>query len=273
MYAFGCYSVDIHSCDYDNHIYKYHPPLHPPWVGDVDHKHSFLTAHCSVGVHCLHMQCIFAACQVLECHSVLQWVAVAPHLVETFHPIHKLQSLTLVVVSGRELYRKRVLTVCQFQSVALVECLRQSYLSVVFMSGLYLCFTYKQLCQHHSWQGVGVILASGAYPVNTIQTAEHHVAVALAEYRSCIKLIALQSVRQVVVIQAITEHVAHMVALHHHAAHSVACGEPDVLVFVFGDTAYTVVAKSVVLGDVVKTVVLEVEHVHTVACSYPQESS
>ena len=63
-----------------------------------------------------------------------------------------------------------------------------------------------------------------------------------------------------------------MVALHHHTTHTIACCQPDVLVLVLGDTAYTVVTESVVLGDIVQTVVLEVEHVHTVARTNPEQS-
>ena len=193
-------AVDIHRSDNHNHIHENHPPLHPPGVGYLDYEHAFLSAHSTVSAHGLHVQCIFAALQFLECHSVLQGVGIAPFVVESFHPIHELQSFALVVVAGREFQAECVLTAHQFQFVALVESLGQGHHSVVFVSCLYLCFSDKQLCQHHSRQRVGVVLAPLAYPVHAIQSAEQHVAVVLADYGPGIKLVALQSVREVIVI-------------------------------------------------------------------------
>ena len=57
--------------------------------------------------------------------------------------------------------------------------------------------------------------------------------------------------------------------MHHHSADTIACGDPHVLVFVFGDATDAVVAEAFVFGDIVKAVVGEVEHVYTFACSYP----
>ena len=173
-------AVDIHRSDNHNHIHENHPPLHPPGVGYLDYEHAFLSAHSTVSAHGLHVQGVFSACEVFKRHSVLQRVGIAPLLVESLHPIHKLESLALVVVACREFYRECVLTAGQFYLVALVEGLRQRHHSVVSMSCLYLRLTDKQLSQHHLRQRVGVVLALCAYPVYAIQSSKHHVSVVFA---------------------------------------------------------------------------------------------
>ena len=67
------------------------------------------------------MEGIFAATQVFEGHTVGQRITVAPVFVLTFHPIHELQALTLIVVTCCKLDGEGVLVVGEFNLISLVH--------------------------------------------------------------------------------------------------------------------------------------------------------
>ena len=202
-----------------------------------------------------------------------QGVAIAPVFVAAFHPVHKLQSFALVVVASCKLDGEGVLLVGQFKHTAFVESLWQYYSAVILVACLYFCLAYEKLCQDDSREGAGVGFFTLACPVYAIQSAEQHVAVFLGEDGAHVELVALKSVADVVVVESVVELLFLVYTLHHHSADAIACGDPHVLVFVFGDATDAVVAEAFVFGDIVKAVVGEVEHVYTFACSYPYQSS
>ena len=105
----------------DNDIYCQHPPRQPPGTVDGDFEFTFLIADGTVGTDSFYVKHIVATTQVLELHTVQHGIAVTPVVVATLHPVHKLQSLTLVVVAGSKLDGEGVLAVLQFYLAALVE--------------------------------------------------------------------------------------------------------------------------------------------------------
>ena len=106
-------------------------------------------------------------------------IAVTPVDVKSFHPIHKLQALTLVVVTGRELDGDGVLVVLQFNVVTFVERLCQDDGLIVGMANLHFFLSDEQLGKHNTGQRLDAFTHVMARPVDTIQAAQQDVAVIL----------------------------------------------------------------------------------------------
>ena len=51
-----------------------------------------------------------------------QCITVAPVILQSFHPVHKLQSFTLVVVTSGKLDGQRVLVVAKLNLADFVQC-------------------------------------------------------------------------------------------------------------------------------------------------------
>ena len=202
-----------------------------------------------------------------------QGVAIAPVVVETFHPVHELQAFALVVVAGSKLDGQRVLGIAQLDAADFVECRCQDDTSVVLMTCQYLCLSDEQLCQHDAWQRFLLILAGLAHPVDAIESAEQHDTVLACQDGSHVELVALQTVVDAVVVESVVEGAVLIVTLDDDAADAVAGRYPDVMTVVFGDAADGVVAEPVFLSQVVELVVLQVQDVHAFTGSHPQQSA
>ena len=64
-----------------------------------------------------------------------------------------------------------------------------------------------------------------------------------------------------------------MVTLDDDTRHTLAGGDPDVMVLILGNTANIVVAESLLFCQVVDVIGLKVQDVQTLTCSHPDESS
>ena len=118
------------------------------------------------------MQRVGLAAQVSERYAMCQRITILPVIVEPFHPIHELQAFALVVVTCSELDGDVVLVVRQFNTVALVQCLRERYTTIIGMTGQNLLLANEQLCQHNTRQRLRTLLRTLAYPVDAKQSAE-----------------------------------------------------------------------------------------------------
>ena len=87
------------------------------------------------------------------------------------------------------------------------------------------------------------------YPVYTEESAKHHVAILASAYCSHVKLLALQSVRHVIVVESDIESACFMIALHHSPGHTIAGCYPHIIIFVFGQSADIIIAESVCIGN------------------------
>ena len=125
-------------------------------AGHVNGQGTFLVTDSSVGTDSLDMERIFSAGQITEGHAMGEGISVFPVIVETFHPVHELQTLTLVVVTCSKLDGKRVLVVVQFQFRGLIEGLRQKNITIVFMSCEHFFLSQEQLGEHHPGQSIGL---------------------------------------------------------------------------------------------------------------------
>ena len=76
---------------------------------NIDINGSFLIADCTFCAYGFNMQSIFTTGQILESHTVSQSITIAPVFILAFHPVHELQTLTLVIVSCSKFNRKGVL--------------------------------------------------------------------------------------------------------------------------------------------------------------------
>ena len=214
--------VDNHEQDDD--VGENHPPRKQPVAGDVDLEYTLLVTDGTLGTNGLHVQCILAAGEVAEGDTVRQSITVAPVFVLAFHPVHKLQALALVVVTGSELDGECILVVTQFEFVRLVEGLWQHDTLLVHMTSEDFLFADKQLCEHHAWQGVSVVVGLLHHPVHTVEATEQYVAVLLGDDGAWVELIALQTVGRRVVVEAVVVCAFLVVTLHDDTAHTTAGG-------------------------------------------------
>ena len=67
------------------------------------------------------MESIIAAAEVGEVDTMAEGIARFPIVIESLHPIHKLQTFALVVVARSKLDAERVLVVGEHDALALVE--------------------------------------------------------------------------------------------------------------------------------------------------------
>ena len=79
-----------------------------------------------------------------------QSVTITPVLIFAFHPVHKLQTLTLVIVTCRKLDGEGVLVMFQLQAIGLVECLCQYHAILILVASQDFLLADKELCQHHT---------------------------------------------------------------------------------------------------------------------------
>ena len=111
------------------------------------------------------------------------------------------------------------------------------------------------------------------YPVDTIESAKEHFTILLGEDGTHIKLVALQTVTDVVVVETVGERGIFVVTLYNHTTDTIAGRNPDAMVLVFCNTTDGVVAESVFLCDIAQLVVVGVEDVDTLTRAYPQQTT
>ena len=197
-------------------------------------------------------------------------VAITPVVVTTFHPVHKLQALALVIVTGSKLDGEGVLTICQFNLATLVECRGQDDAIIVGMSRQDFFLANKQLGQHDTGQGLLIVLGCFANPVDTVKsTEEDFTFVAGRQDSTHIELVALQTVVDAVVVESEGEGAVLVVTLNHNTTDTIAGGHPDASALVLGYTTDGVVAESVVFRDIVELVRFWVQYVDALARTYP----
>ena len=92
-----------------------------------------------------------------------------------------------------------------------------------------------------------------------------------------VELVALQSVGRGIVIETIGKCSILMAAVDHNTCHTTAGSDPHIMFHVFGNTADIIITKTLLLGDVVEVVVVQVivgvQHVQSLTCTYPDESA
>ena len=147
---FDTNAPEIEYHERNDNISSDHPPGEKPVAFDVDGKRTLLIADSTIGTDGFHMEDISAAGEVFEGNTMRQGVTIAPVFVLTFHPVHKLEALALVVVTCCELNGESGLIMSQFQFVGFIECLWQNHTVIVHMTRQNLFFTEKQLCEHHA---------------------------------------------------------------------------------------------------------------------------
>ena len=250
-----------------------HPPRQQEVALNVYLNHTLLSTYCTLSVNGLYMQNVATCLQIVECHTVSQGVTIAPILITTLHPVHKLQALTLVIVTSSKLDGECVLTMTQVNAACLVQSLIQYYISVILMSCQHLFLANKQLGKHYSWQLLLLGSLSVQHPVHTIQSAQQYLAVLLGKYRTHVELVTLQSVSSGVVIESVVVNALLVVALYHNTAHTAACRYPYAVILVLSNTADVVVTQSLFLCEVVKLVGLKVQNIQSLARSYPYKSA
>ena len=177
-----------------------------------------------------------------------------PVLVSTFHPVHKLQALALVVVTSSKLDAECVLVVSQIDTTGFVQSLSKYHLAMILMTGNNLFFANKQLGEHHTWQVLLLGTISVQYPVHTIQSAQQYFAILFGKDSTGIKLVALQTIGCAVVVQTVVVHTVLVVTLYHNTAHTTACGYPDAVVLILGNTADVIITQALLLGQIVELV-------------------
>ena len=75
-----------------------------------------------------------------------------PVFVLAFHPVHKLQALALIVVTGCEFDGKCILIMTQVDTIGFVQCLIEQHLAMILVTCNHFFLADKQLGQHHAWQ-------------------------------------------------------------------------------------------------------------------------
>ena len=238
---------------------------------DFDDECPFLVTDGTLSADSLYVKRVFTAGKIAEGDTVGEGITVAPVFVLTFHPIHELQTLALVVVSCCELDGEGVLVVSQLQIVRLVESLRQYYTLVVHVARHDLFLSDVELGEHHSRQGILVVRLFLHHPVHTIDAAKQHITVLFGDDGSGVELIALQTVCCGVVIKTVVVSTLFMVTLYDDTAHSAAGGYPDIVVLILCYTTDVIIAQSLFLSQVVQRVVFKIQNVQTFTRAYPDK--
>ena len=92
-----------------------------------------------------------------------------------------------------------------------------------------------------------------------------------------VELIALQTVGSGVVIQTIGKATVFVTTIDHNTCHTAAGRNPHIMILVFSNTADVVIAKTLLLSDMVEIVVVQVvvgiQHVQSFARTHPDEST
>ena len=270
---FQTYSPEIDdNCQHDD-VGCNHPPRQQKVALHGYLQYAFLGTYGTLGVDGFYVQGIAACFQIVECHAVRQGVTIAPILIAALHPVHKLQTFTLVVVSGCKLDGECVLTMTQVYATCFVQGLIQYHLAVILVTSQHLFLTYEQLGEHYSWQLFLLSSFSVQYPVHTVESAQQYLAILLGKYRTRVELVTLQSVSCGVVVKSVVIHAFLVVALNNNTAYTTACSYPDAVVLIFGNTTDVVVTQALLLCQVVELVGLQIQYVQTLARSYPYQSS
>ena len=147
-----------------------HPPGEQPVALDGNRECTFLVADSSLGTDGLHMEGVAATTQILEGHTVSQGITIAPVFILTFHPVHELQTFTLVVVTSSKLDRESILVVPEYNFVGLVHRLTKNHTASVFMTCEHLFFADEHLCEHYTRQRVLAVCNLLYYPVYAVKT-------------------------------------------------------------------------------------------------------
>ena len=257
----------------DDDINGEHPPRQPPRTIHNDLQGALLIADSTIGTDSLYVKGVGATAQFMELYTMQEGITIAPVIVETFHPIHELEALALVVVTSTKLDSEGALVVVQLYLIALVEGLWQNDVTVILHTRQDFLLTDKELGQHNARQRFLLIFISMTYPVDTIESAKEHFTILLGEDGTHIELVALQTVTDVVVVESVGERGIFVVTLYNHTTDTIAGRNPDAMVLVFCNTTDGVVAESVFLCDIAQLVVVGVEDVDTLTRAYPQQTT
>src|SRR5574344_742804 len=179
---------------------------------------------------------LISTAQIGECDTMFQGIAIMPTVIESFHPIDKLQTCALIIVACCEFDSESILAILQFYLITFVESLVERDTPLIFMPCFHLLFSDKQLGEHHLRQSALGHLITRHYPVDTIDATQHHFTVCPRYQSPVVELVTLQSIRCVVIVQAIVERFYRTVSLHNDTTGTVTCRNPDVFVFVLSNT-------------------------------------